>query len=74
MGKVIGYTKGKDKYKDVIGAIQCQLDNGTHFKIGSGLSDALRKIPPVIGSEVTFKYQGFTKYGKPRFPVFLRKR
>ena len=72
--KVIGYTKGKGKYKDVIGAIQCQLENGMQFKIGTGLSDALRKVPPAIGSEVTFKYQRFTKYGKPRFPVFLRAR
>ncbi len=72
--KVLGYTKGKGKYKDAIGAIQCQLDNGTQFKIGTGLSDALRINPPKIGEMVTFQYQKFTKYGKPRFPVFLRVR
>ena len=72
--KVLGYTKGKGKYKDAIGAIRCQLDNGTRFKIGTGLSDALRNDPPQIGEMVTFKYQKFTKYGKPRFPVFLRVR
>ena len=72
--KVLGYTKGKGKYKDAIGAIQCQLDNGTQFKIGTGLSDALRINPPKIGEMITFQYQRFTKYGKPRFPVFLRVR
>ena len=72
--KVIGYTKGKGKYKDVIGAIQCQLDDGTRFKIGTGLSDRLRINPPKIGEMITFKYQNFTKYGMPRFPVFLRVR
>jgi len=72
--EVIGYTKGKGKYKDVIGAIQCQLDNGTRFKIGTGLSDRLRSKPPKIGEIITFQYQKFTKYGKPRFPVFLRVR
>lgn len=72
--KVLGYTKGKGKYKDVIGAIQCQLDNGTRFKIGTGLSDRQRINPPKIGEMITFKYQNFTKYGKPRFPVFLRMR
>jgi len=72
--KVIGYTKGKGKYKDVIGAIQCQLDDGTRFKIGTGLSDSLRINPPKIGEMITFQYQKFTKYGKPRFPVFLRVR
>jgi len=72
--KVLGYTKGKGKYKDVIGAILCQLNNGTQFKIGTGLSDALRAAPPKIGEIITFKYQKFTKNGKPRFPVFLRAR
>ena len=70
--KVLGYTKGKGKYADVIGAIECQLDNGTQFKIGTGLSDKTRNNPPPIGELVTFQYQKLTKYGKPRFPVFLR--
>ena len=70
--EVLGYTKGKGKYKDAIGAIKCQLPNGTQFKIGTGLSDKVRDNPPKVGTSVTFKYQGFTKYGKPRFPVFLR--
>ena len=72
--KVIGYTKGKGKYKNMIGALLCQLPNGTIFKIGSGLSDSLRKNPPKIGTTITFKYKEMTKYGKPRFPVFLRVR
>ena len=70
--KVVGYTKGKGKYKDAIGAIECKLENGVQFKIGTGLSDKIRSKPPKIGELVTFKYQSFTKYGKPRFPVFLR--
>lgn len=69
---IIGYTKGKGKYTDLIGAIICQMDNGIKFKIGSGLSDTFRKNPPDIGTQVTFKYQNLTKNGKPRFPVFLR--
>ena len=69
---VVGYTKGKGKFKGLVGALECKLANGTLFKIGSGLSDELRKRPPAIGSEITFKYKELTKYGKPRFPVFLR--
>jgi len=72
--KVLGYTQGKGKYKDVIGAIQCQLDNGVRFKIGTGLSNKMRAYPPKIGIMITFKYQKLTKYGKPRFPVFVRVR
>ena len=72
--KVIGYTKGKGKYKGLLGALICKLPNNIEFKIGSGLSDSDRKYPPKIGDIVTFKYYEFTKYGKPRFPVFLRVR
>ncbi len=70
--EIIGYTKGKGKYRGLVGAIKCEMKNATLFKIGSGLTDNFRNNPPLIGSTVTFKYQSFTKYGKPRFPVFLR--
>ena len=72
--KIIGYTKGKGKYKGLVGAIRCEMENTTLFKIGSGLTDAFRNNPLPLGTVITFKYQSFTKYGKPRFPVFLRVR
>ena len=72
--RVIGYTQGKGKYTGLLGAIRWQIESGVKFKIGTGFSDEDRKNPPKVGSEVTFKYQEFTKYGKPRFPVFLRVR
>lgn len=72
--RVVGYTQGKGKYQGLVGAIVCRLENGLEFKIGSGLSDALRQSPPALGRLITFKYQNLTKYGKPRFPVFLRVR
>jgi len=70
--KIIGFTKGKGKYFDKVGAIICRLPNQITFKIGSGMDDKLRNNPPKIGTDITFKYQNFTKYGKPRFPVYLR--
>jgi DNA ligase-1 len=72
--EVVGYTKGRGKYEGVIGALECRLKSGILFKIGTGLRDDERQNPPKIGEQVTFKYQGFTKYGKPRFPVFVRVR
>lgn len=71
---VVGYTPGRGKYSGKVGALRCRLENGIEFKIGSGLSDIQRANPPKIGSLVTFKYQGFTKYAKPRFPIFMRVR
>lgn len=70
--EVIGYTKGKGKYIGLLGAVKCKLSNGIEFKIGSGFTNNQRKYPPDIGDIITFKYKEFTKYGKPRFPVFLR--
>ena len=72
--EVIGFTKGKGKYKGLMGALKCRLTSNIEFKIGSGFSDKERKNPPKIGDIVTFKYKEFTKYGKPRFPVYLRVR
>jgi DNA ligase-1 len=70
--KVMALNNGKGKYRNLLGSLRCELPNGTQFKIGSGFSDNERKHPPKIGDIVTFKYKEFTKYGKPRFPVFLR--
>lgn len=72
--EVIGYREGKGKYEGLLGSIICKLPNEIEFKIGSGFSDDERKNPPKIGDIVTFKYKEFTKYTKPRFPVFVRVR
>ena len=70
--KLIGFTEGKGKYFDKVGALICQLPNQIIFKIGTGMDDKFRNNPPKLGTIITFKYQNLTKYGKPRFPVYLR--
>lgn len=72
--KVIGYKKGKGKFESMIGSLHVELENGVKFFIGSGFSDEQRKNPPKIGENVTFKYYGFTKEGKPKFASFMRVR
>ncbi len=72
--KIVAYNRGHGKLKALMGSITCQMDNNITFKIGSGFSMNERKNPPAIGSVITFKYKEMTKYGKPRFPVFLRVR
>ncbi|WP_409337764.1 DNA ligase [Helicobacter winghamensis] len=72
---VKGYTQGKGKNIGKLGALICEaMINGIQkrFKIGSGFSEKERENPPQIGTTITYKYQGFTKNGLPRFPVFLR--
>lgn len=72
--RIIAYNEGHGKYSGLLGSVTCQLENNVTFKIGSGFSLEERKNPPKIGSLITFKFKEFTKYGKPRFPVYLRVR
>ncbi len=51
-----------------------KLDNGITFNLGNGFTNKQRKNYPKIGEIVTFKYFGFTKYGKPKFASFLHVR
>ena len=69
---VIGYRPGKGKYTGQVGSLKVRTDQGIVFYIGTGLSDAQRRHPPPLQSQITFRHQGFTKNGIPRFPVFLR--
>ncbi len=71
---VIGYKPGKGKNTGLMGAIKVRMDNGKTFYIGSGFTRQQRKNPPALGSLVTYRYQGFTQAGIPRFAVFIRQR
>jgi DNA ligase-1 len=69
---VIGHTEGKGKYQDLLGAIEVETVDGIVFKIGSGFSDVQRANPPKVGTIITFKYNGLTDAGIPRFARFWR--
>ena len=68
----MGHQKGTGRCSGMMGALEMKMDNGITFKIGSGFDDKQRRKPPKIGSRVTFKFQGLTKAGVPRFPIFMR--
>lgn len=72
--RVIKHLPGKGKYVGMLGALLLETPEGIRFRVGSGLSDAERGSPPPIGSEVTYKFYGKTRRGKPRFASFLRVR
>ena len=72
--RVLKILSGKGKYKGKMGSVLCQTDNGKQLRIGSGFKDKDRDNPPAIGSEITFKYYGFTKKGKFKYPVYLRQK
>ncbi len=71
---IIGYREGKGKYSGMVGALIVKDKNNKIFAIGSGLDDLLRSHPPKIGERITFRYQGLTNSGIPRFARFMRVR
>lgn len=71
---VIGYRPGKGRFAGMTGSLKVRSDDGIVFYVGSGLSLEQRADPPPISSRITYRYQGLTKNGVPRFAVFLRVR
>lgn len=72
--RVVGYRPGKGKYAGRVGALLVVDARGRRFALGSGLRDADRARPPPIGAQVTFRYNGLTAKGTPRFARYLRVR
>lgn len=72
--RVVAHLPGRGKYQGLTGALEVEAADGRRFRLGSGLSDAERRAPPPLGSEVTYRYRELTRKGLPRFPVFVRMR
>ena len=71
---VTAHLPGKGKYLGVMGALQVRTPDGRSFRIGSGFTDAQRSAPPPPGAWVTYRYNGLTAKGLPRFARFVRVR
>jgi len=71
---IVGYLPGSGRFQGMTGALQVEMPDGKRFQVGSGLTDALRRQPPPIGTRITYRYQHLTKSGLPRFPRYLRVR
>lgn len=71
---VIAYKPGKGKFSGMLGSIRVRDEQGREFYIGSGFTYKQRRQPPPLYSRVNYRYQGRTRHGLPRFPVFLRVR
>ena len=57
-----------------MGALRVQLPDGREFRLGTGFTDAEREAPPPVGTRVSFRYQGLTDDGLPRFARYWRLR
>jgi DNA ligase-1 len=72
--RVVDHEPGKGRHRGRLGALICELPGGVRFAVGSGLTDAERERPPIVGSVITFRYQELTERGAPRFPTYVRHR
>lgn len=73
-GVVIAHRPGQGRFRGMMGSLTLRLHNGVVFNLGTGFTIPQRTHPPPIGAVVTFKYQGVTKNGIPRFASFSRVR
>jgi DNA ligase 1 len=72
--RVVGYQAGKGRLQGLTGALLLETPQGQRFALGAGLSDALRRDPPPLGTWVTYSYRDRTPSGLPRFASFVRVR
>lgn len=77
-GVVVGHLPGRGRHEGRLGALRLRLvegpGQGREFRLGTGFSDAERQSPPPLGSVVSFRHQGHTDDGLPRFASFWRVR
>ena len=71
---VIAHEPGKGKFAGKLGALRVRTDDGREFSVGSGFTDAERESPPPVGTVITYRFEGLTAKGLPRFPSYLRVR
>lgn len=73
----IGFEEGNGKNVGSLGAIVVKVDDKNTVQVGSGFSDEMRdKIWAnkdfYLGKKAEVKFQELSKYGIPRFPIFLK--
>ncbi|MGF1760488.1 DNA ligase [Photobacterium sagamiensis] len=71
---VIGYEEGNGKFKGIMGSLWVITSDKIKFKIGTGFNQYDRENPPELGTTVTYRYNGYTDRGIPRFARFIRSR
>ena len=77
--RVIEHLPGKGQHEGKLGALLVEMpadaEHGARrFRLGTGLSERERRSPPELGSVVSFRFQGLTASGLPRFASFWRLR
>lgn len=72
--RVVAIKPGSGRLAGKMGSIEVITPDGRRFALGSGFSDVDRAHPPAAGAWVTYRFNGLTNRGMPRFARFLRLR
>jgi DNA ligase-1 len=70
--RVVEHITGKGRHGARLGALLVETPEGQRFRLGTGLTDVERDSPPPVGSWVTYRYNGTTAKGLPKFARFIR--
>ena len=69
---VVAHLPGQGRLAGQVGALKVRNRAGVEFELGTGLSENLRLHPPAPGQLVTYRFQGLTAQGVPRFASLWR--
>lgn len=72
--RVVAHLPGKGRHEGRMGALMVEMPDGRRFRLGGGFTDAQREAPPAVGRWVSYRFNGTTANGLPRFARFLRVR
>lgn len=72
--RVVAWLPGTGRNEGRLGALVVERPDAVRFRLGGGFTDEQRRHPPTIGSWVTYRYNGLTRKGLPRFARFVRVR
>ena len=72
--QVVAIRPGQGRLEGRMGSLAVRTQDGRRFSIGSGFSDEDRAHPPPVGSWITYRFNGSTATGLPRFARFMRRR
>jgi DNA ligase-1 len=69
---VVGHVEGTRP--GLCGSLEVMNNKGLRFKVASGMTEAMAKNPPPIGTIITYEWELLTKEGIPRPAIFVRVR
>ncbi|GAA5194106.1 DNA ligase [Ferrimonas gelatinilytica] len=69
---VLAHLPGKGQFRGMMGSLLVEDRQGRQFRIGSGFTHAQRREPPEVGTVITYRFNGRTASGLPRFARFDR--